>query len=114
MAKVETLTKELSKEKVNIGLTEQQREGVVETLNRLLADETVLYIKTRNFHWNVAGPRFHQLHEFFEEQYEKLAGIIDDVAENARQFGGHAIGTLSEYLEKSRLKEQPGTYPDDD
>jgi starvation-inducible DNA-binding protein len=54
---------------VNIGLTEEQREGVAAILNTLLSDEYLLYTKTRNYHWNVVGPQFHDLHKFFETQY---------------------------------------------
>jgi starvation-inducible DNA-binding protein len=101
-------------ESINVGLSEQQRKGVVDALNRLLADEHVLYIKSRNYHWNVTGSRFYSLHEMFEEQYTKLAELIDEVAENVRQFGGVAKGTMSEFLQLARLKEQPGRVPDQD
>lgn len=80
-------------------------------LNTLLADESVLGAKTRNCHWNVTGPHFHDLHKLFESQYDKLDEIMDDVAERARALDGHAIGTLSEFLGLARLKEQPGKYP---
>ncbi len=97
--------------KLNIGLTDRQREGVVEILNTLLADEFVLYAKTRNYHWNVTGPQFHELHRFFQEQYEALNDIVDEVAERVRALGGNAIGTLAEFLKRTRLKEHPGKYP---
>src|SRR4029077_15540145 len=47
--------------KPTIGLSDPQRAGVIEILNTLLADEDVLYTKTRNFHWNVTGPHFNDL-----------------------------------------------------
>jgi starvation-inducible DNA-binding protein len=97
--------------KPNIGLTDKQREGVVKILNTVLADEYVLYTKTRNYHWNVVGPQFHDLHKFFDEQYDELAEIVDDVAERARSVGGPALGTLAEFLQQTRLKEQPEQYP---
>jgi starvation-inducible DNA-binding protein len=100
-------------ERLNIGLTDQQRNGVVETLNKLLADEHVLYIKTRNYHWNVVGPRFHDLHIFLEKQYEEVAEIIDEVAENARMFGGSAAGSMKEFLKLTRLKESSGDVPEE-
>jgi starvation-inducible DNA-binding protein len=96
---------------INIGLTADRREGVVLILNTLLADEYVLYTKTRNYHWNVVGPQFNDLHKFFEAQYDLLQDIVDDVAERARSLGGNAIGTLSEFLKQSRLTEHPGEYP---
>jgi starvation-inducible DNA-binding protein len=87
------------------------RAGAVKTLNALLADEYVLYTKTRNYHWNVVGPQFNDLHKFFAEQYEALDDFVDDVAERARTLGGHVVATLSELSEASRLKEHPGQYP---
>ncbi|HZS33510.1 MAG TPA: DNA starvation/stationary phase protection protein [Methylomirabilota bacterium] len=97
--------------RVNIGLGERQRQGVTEVLGRLLADEYVLYTKTRNYHWNVTGPQFHDLHKFFEAQYEALDDIVDEVAERARSLGGPAVGTLAEFQKLARLKEHPGRYP---
>jgi starvation-inducible DNA-binding protein len=94
--------------KLNIKLKDNHREGVVEILNALLADEFVLGTKTRNCHWNVTGPHFHDLHKFFDAQYEELDAILDNVAERARALGGHAVGTLAEFLKLARLQEQPG------
>lgn len=97
--------------KLNIKIKDNHLEGVVEILNTLLADEFVLTTKTRNCHWNVTGPHFHDLHKFFDAQYEELDAILDDVAERARALGGHAAGTLAEFLKLARLQEQPGKYP---
>ncbi len=95
----------------NIGLSESNRDSVVRILNNLLADEYVLYTKTRNYHWNVVGPQFNDLHKFFQEQYEALDEMVDEVAERARSLGGKAYGTLAEFSQHSRLKEQPGKQP---
>ncbi len=94
-----------------IEITASNREAVIEMLNRLLADEHVLMLKTHNYHWNVLGPSFDPMHKFFGEQYEMLDEIVDDVAERARALGGKAVGTMREYLELTRLTEHPGEYP---
>jgi starvation-inducible DNA-binding protein len=96
---------------VNIGLTDPNREQTVTLLNALLADEYVLYTKTRNYHWNVVGPQFNDLHKFFEAQYEALNDIVDEVAERARTLGGKAWGTLAEFAKHARLTEHPGQVP---
>jgi starvation-inducible DNA-binding protein len=96
----------------NIGLSQEQRDGVVGILGTLLADEFVLYTKTRNYHWNVTGPQFNDLHKFFEAQYEALDEVIDEVAERARMVGGRALGTLAEFVKATRLKEHPGRLPE--
>src|SRR5690606_18586067 len=97
--------------KADIGLTERQREAVVEILNARLSDTVTLYIKTRKYHWNVRGIEFAQLHAFFEEQYDKLAEAMDEIAERVRQLGGIAFGTMEEFLRTTSLKEQPGVNP---
>ena len=58
--------------KPNIGLSDKERVGVAKILSTLLSDEYVIYTKTRNYHWNVVGPHFNDLHKFFEAQYEAL------------------------------------------
>jgi starvation-inducible DNA-binding protein len=94
--------------KLSIGLNEQQREGTVKILTSLLADENVLYIKLRNFHWNVTGPQFNEFHQFFQNQYEDLEDVIDDVAERIRSLGHLATGSMTEFLKHTRLEETPG------
>jgi starvation-inducible DNA-binding protein len=97
--------------KTNIDLSEEQRGGVVKILNTLLSDEYLLYTKTRNYHWNVTGPQFNDLHKFFEEQYTLLSEIVDQIAERGRSLDGWAFGTMSEFSQHARLKEHPGHYP---
>lgn len=94
-----------------IGLTDSRRRAVTDILDALLADEYVLYTKTRNYHWNVTGSHFGELHKFFEAQYEQLDDFVDDVAERARALGGFALGTLQELKAAARVKEQPGKHP---
>ncbi len=101
-------SKKSAKETLNIGLDQKNRDGVVGILSQVLADAHVLYIKTRNLHWNLVGPRFHSLHEFYEEQYTTLAENIDKVAERIRMVGGTAPGSMGEFLAHTRLKEVKG------
>lgn len=98
--------------RADIGIPEEKKSAVVAILNDLLSDEYLLYTKTRNYHWNVVGPDFAELHKFFESQYEALDGIVDEVAERARMLGGRSLGTMTEFLKAARLKEFPKNYPD--
>ena len=56
----------------NIGIADKNRKAVTVELTKLLADEFLLYTKTRNAHWNIDGKDFHSVHIFFESQYEQL------------------------------------------
>ena len=95
----------------NIGLNEKARQQVIDILNNRLSDAMVLYTKTRNYHWNVTGMEFIQLHELFEKQYDELADSIDEIAEHVRKLGGFAFGTLDEFKQHSNIEEQPGRIP---
>jgi starvation-inducible DNA-binding protein len=90
---------------VNIGLSEETRTKVSNIIQILLADEHLLYLKSRNFHWNVQGMAFLPLHELFEEQYSKLAEVIDDVAERIRSLGFFTEGSMAAFQRLTRLKE---------
>ena len=94
--------------KPSIAVSDSSRKAVAKILDALLADEYVLYTKTRNYHWNVTGPRFNDLHKFFEAQYEELDGIVDEVAERGRALGERALGGLSDFLKAASLKDEAG------
>ena len=76
-----------------IGIREENRTEIGYMLSKLLADEFVLYTKSRNAHWNVEGIDFATKHKFFEDQYEQLDEIMDEVAERIRELA-EGIGVL--------------------
>ncbi|MEO5968241.1 MAG: DNA starvation/stationary phase protection protein [Ferruginibacter sp.] len=88
-----------------IGIKPKDLSAVTATLNIILADENVLYIMTRNAHWNVEGNDFHAMHLFFESQYNELALMIDELAERIRTLGHYAVASLAKYLELTHLTE---------
>jgi starvation-inducible DNA-binding protein len=89
-----------------IGIPKDKVAEIAHVLNGFLADEFLLYLKTRNAHWNIEGPDFHSMHKFFEDQYEQLDTIMDDVAERIRSLGHYAPATLKAYSELTHLTEQ--------
>lgn len=96
--------------KPSIGLSEESLAKSVKLLSVLLADEVMLYTKTRNYHWNVSGESFMELHKLFQTQYTELEETIDLVAERVGKMGGKSVGTMVEFLDLTRLKEHPGKY----
>ena len=94
--------------KIDIGISEPDRQKIVDGLSRVLADTYTLYLKTHNFHWNVTGPMFQTLHLMFETQYTELAQAVDLIAERIRALGSPAPGTYAEFLRLSSIKEPEG------
>lgn len=94
--------------KIDIGINESNREAIAEGLKKLLADSYTLYLQTHNFHWNVTGPQFRELHLMFEEHYTELATAVDDIAERIRTLDVAAPGTYKAFVELSSIKEVDG------
>ena len=94
--------------KNNIGITESSKQKVVVELSKILADEFILFIKTKNAHWNLEGIGFHGLHLFFEEQFNQLDEMIDSIAERIRSLDHYSPGSLKNFLELTRLSEHIG------
>ena len=88
-----------------IAINKDNRAAVAQVLCKLLADEFVLYTKTKNAHWNVEGADFYNKHLFFEQQYTQLDDIIDAVAERIRTLGHYAPATLKSFLDLTHLTE---------
>ena len=93
---------------INIGINEKDREVIAQGLKCLLADSYTLYLQTHNFHWNVTGPHFRELHLMFEEHYTELATAVDDIAERIRTLDVAAPGTYKEFAKLSSIQEVDG------
>ncbi len=91
--------------KIDIGISDQDRELLAGDLSRLLADSYSLYLKTHNFHWNVTGPMFQTLHVMFEEHYNELALAVDEIAERIRALGHFAPGSYSAFAKLGSVPE---------
>ncbi|MBX2847570.1 MAG: DNA starvation/stationary phase protection protein [Acidiferrobacterales bacterium] len=93
---------------IDIGISAKDRELVANHLKQLLADSYTLYLQTHNFHWNVTGPMFTQLHTMFEEHYNELAIAVDDIAERIRSLDVAAPGTYKAFAKLSSINEVDG------
>lgn len=81
----------------------------IEKLNVILANANVLFTKLHNYHWNVKGPAFFQLHAKTEEYYTQFATMYDDVAERILQLNGTPLVTLKAILSSATVKEEERT-----
>jgi starvation-inducible DNA-binding protein len=95
--------------KADIGISEKNLQAIALELNKCLADLMVLYTKTRNYHWNIEGSNFMELHKFYENQYDELAEAIDEMAERIRALGHYAEGRMADFLKLTSLVEQEYT-----
>jgi starvation-inducible DNA-binding protein len=95
-----------------LGLDTEKTKKTVEELNILLADYHLYYQKLRNFHWNVIGKNFFDLHEKFEELYDDAKLKVDEIAERILTLRYQPTSNLSEYLKDSNLKESPSDISD--
>lgn len=92
--------------KASIGIPAKQTEAICnDILSPLLANEFLLYLKTRKAHWNIEGPDFHAVHIYFEELYTQLETVVDLVAERIRKIGHYTPATMKQYLSLTHLKE---------
>lgn len=96
--------------KPNIGISEKNLQLSSNILSQVLADEMVLYVKTRKAHWNAKGESFMELHRLYEEHYKLLEESIDKVAERIGKLGQPTIGTMTEFKKLATLKEFPAKY----
>lgn len=90
---------------VQIGLDIKGSEETSKVLNQYLANLHVLYTKLHNYHWNVEGKSFFQLHAKLEELYNNTAEELDAVAERILTLGFRPAASMKEYLELATLKE---------
>ena len=100
--------------RIDIGINDEQRAQTAEGLKRLLADSYTLYLQTHNFHWNVEGPQFRDLHLMFEEQYTELATAVDEIAERIRTLDVFAPGTFQAFKTLSAIEEVEGVPNSDE
>lgn len=98
---------------INIGLSEDDRKAVSESLSKVLADAYILYLKTHAAHWNITGPMSHSLHEMFQEQYTEQWKALDEIAERIRALGHFAPGSYAQYSRLASLREDNIEYPAD-
>jgi len=84
------------------------RPEICAALNVALAETVVTTMLAQNFHWNIKGMHFMQLHQLFQQVYEEHFAAQDDLAERIKALDGHADGHLGQMLEKSKIDEHSG------
>ena len=83
--------------------------ALIGELNGLLADHFALFIKTKNFHWHVKGPRFHDLHLLFDTHALEVRDQIDLIAERVRKLDADTLTSLGTVTKATQIKDQDST-----
>ncbi|MDE8650277.1 Dps family protein [Novosphingobium album (ex Liu et al. 2023)] len=86
--------------------------ALIDSLNGLLADTFALYVKTKNFHWHVRGPQFHDLHLLFDTQATEIFALTDLLAERVRKLGGTTMTSIGAIAAKTQIADEDDTSLD--
>lgn len=92
--------------------TSNAKGALIDSLNGLLADYFALYMKTKNFHWHVHGPQFHDLHLLFDQQAQQILAVTDLIAERVRKNGGETLTSIGAIGRRTRIDDQDKTTLD--
>ncbi|MAW98773.1 MAG: DNA starvation/stationary phase protection protein [Sphingomonas sp.] len=93
-------------------LSEEGRHDIAAAMTAMLADIFALYLKTKNFHWHMAGPHFRDYHRMLDEQAAQLFAVTDPIAERVRKIGGVTIRSIGDIARKSRVLDNDAPYVD--
>ncbi len=93
--------------------TDLSRAGVKDitgAMNAILADVFALYLKTKNFHWHMSGPHFHDYHLLLDEQADQLFAMTDPIAERVRKLGGITLRSIGQISRTQRVLDNDAEY----
>lgn len=88
------------------GLNENYTKEMRKKLNAYLSSVQITYMNVRGYHWNITGKQFFALHEKFEEIYNSLNEMADEIAERILMLGGEPLHSFSEYIKISTVNEK--------
>ncbi|HEX6480822.1 MAG TPA: DNA starvation/stationary phase protection protein [Ktedonobacteraceae bacterium] len=91
-------------------LAPKESQAITEALNPLVADLFALYVKTKNFHWHLAGSHFPDYHELFDQQAEQVFDAIDTLAERVRRVGGTTIRSISHISQLQTIEDDNNEF----
>lgn len=93
--------------KLPTGLDARKRLQVIEGLNQVLIDTTMIAALYKKHHWQVSGPTFYQLHLLFDKHYAEQNTLIDTIAERIQLLGGVSTSMPSIVAKQTKIEEPP-------
>jgi starvation-inducible DNA-binding protein len=79
--------------------------ALAEAMNGLLADSFALYLKTKNFHWHVAGPHFREYHLLLDDHAAQILAITDAIAERVRKNGHRTLTSIGDIARRQSVSD---------
>jgi starvation-inducible DNA-binding protein len=95
-------------------MTQKNQPAVADALNALLADSFALFLKTKNYHWHVQGPRFRDLHLLFDEQAAQILATTDLIAERVRKNGAATLRSIGDIGRHQTIEDDDAAKVDAD
>ena len=83
-------------------------ERFINQLKIAFASQYAFALKAQNFHWNVEGSDFYQLHLLFENIYDEVYGAVDAFAENIRKIKAYTPASLSRFSTLTEVNDETG------
>jgi starvation-inducible DNA-binding protein len=83
---------------------------VAEALNGILADSFAIYLKTKNFHWHVSGPHFHDYHLMLDAQAAQIFATTDAIAERVRKTGNTTLRSIGDISRHQTIKDNDAAF----
>lgn len=80
-------------------------EELIQQLKIVFADTVTFGMKAHQYHFNVEGADFYQLHKFFELIYEEANGAVDSIGEQIRQLDSYVPFSPRRIVELSQLSD---------
>lgn len=78
---------------------------IAKAINPLIADAFALFVKTKNFHWHLAGSHYRDYHLLFDEQATQIFAMIDELAERVRKLGGTTIRSIGHICQLTAVED---------
>ena len=91
-------------------LSEDATRDIGGAMNAILADVFALYLKTKNFHWHVSGPHFHDYHLMLDDQSAQLFAMTDPIAERIRKVGAMTLRSIGHIARIQRIQDNDADY----
>ncbi len=93
---------------------DQERSKSVKALQQLTVDLLALHNMYKEAHWDLTGPLFVPLHEYFQQQADFYLQQADLFAERVLHLGAYVDGRFSTIARTTKLAEMPDGYLTDD